>query len=52
MNEEPEPNWETIFEELREEVLELEGSDDFKEEEEEATTDNFDFDEPEEDFDE
>ena len=46
MNEEPEPNWETIFEELREEVLELEVSDDFKEEE--APTDNFDFDEPEE----
>ena len=51
MNEEPEPNWETIFEELREEVLELEGSDDFKEEKE-APTDNFDFDEPEEDPDE
>ncbi len=32
MNEEQDLNWETIFEELREEVAELEESDDFKEE--------------------
>jgi hypothetical protein len=46
MNEELEPSWETIFEELREEVLELEESDSFKEEESEPIAD-FDVEESE-----